>query len=242
MTAHFRNVYLSVDLDYWTACPEEHIGEQARTLRGRDPLDVMMSEFLAAVLEHAPQVILATHHEQITFYVNGVFDLPLHKIINVDFHSDLPDWGPATDLPRLDEGTWGLYVAMPHTKIFEWRSATDTYMPQRRCCSDPSDPASDPFHVPRLTAYHKAVHKLGLRGIPWDRLAGAAIVVSPDWWFTSSNVCGGLDPYGMKRSKKLLGFKRWPEDYQKVRVLKGKPVPDAGFQERLAHAYNAEKW
>jgi hypothetical protein len=60
VTAHFRNVYLSVDLDYWTACPEEHIGEQARTLRGRDPLDVMMSEFLAAVLEHAPQVILAT--------------------------------------------------------------------------------------------------------------------------------------------------------------------------------------
>lgn len=46
----------------------------------------------------------------------------------------------------------------------------------------------------------------------------------------------------MKRSKKLLGFKRWPEDYQKVRVLKGTPVPDAGFQERLALAYNAEKW
>lgn len=239
----FRDTYLSVDLDYWMACPEEHVGEGARSLRGRDPLDVMMSKFLASVLKHAPQVVLVTHHDQITPYVNGVFNVPLGKIINVDFHSDLPDWGHELPFPALNEGTWGLYVAMPHTKIFEWRSGSDRDMSCRRCCSDPSDPAHDPFHVPVLSAYHKAVHKLGLRGIPWHRLAGAAIVVSPDWWFSSSETCGSLDAKGMKLSRQVLGLKTWPMNtYKKVRVLKGTPVPDAGFQERLALAYNAEQW
>ena len=239
-----RDTYLSVDLDYWTACPEEHIGEGLGRVLGKK-LDKQMCRFLAAVLEHAPQVVLVTDHVQITPYVNGVFDVPLAKIINVDFHSDLPDWGPDQGLPVLNEGTWGLYVALPHTKIFEWRSGSDVYMPSRRCCSSPEAPASDPFNVPTLTAYHKAVHKLGLRGIPWHRLAGAAISVSPDWWGSSSNVYGEtFNPVNLPSSRKLLGLRTWPtSDHPPVnKVLKGRPVPDAGFQERLAAAYNADRW
>ena len=68
-------------------------------------------------------------------------------------------------------------------------------------------------------------------------------MVSPDWWFSNSETCGNLDAKGMKLSRKVLGIKTWPDNaYRKVRVLKGKPVPDALFQERLAKAYGAQQW
>ena len=238
-----RDTYLSVDLDYWTCCPEEHVGEQKSLRVGAAMIDERMSRFIAQVLEHVPQVGVLTHHDQIVPFVNGVFEHPILRVINVDFHSDLPDWGPTTAFPPLNEGTWGLYVSAPHTKVFEWRSHSASDMPSRRCCSDNADTETCPFVTKGLTAFAKATHKLGLGGIQWDRIAGAAIVVSPDWWFANTtHIYGCSGQKGMPDTRELLKLKSWPTAEKLLcKRLKGKPVPDIRFQEYLAKAYRLEK-
>ena len=222
--------YLSVDLDYWTARPED--------FGGVDQADIAASDFLRRVRAWAPSVILCVDHDQIVPHVNGVYPHPIRRVINIDYHSDLPDWGADSRFPELNEGTWSLYVAMPHTKTFEWRSASKDRMPYRRCTSDPLDPDLDPFVAPGLTPYGSAIHLTGTRDIPWGVIAGAGICISPSWWGSDTRLVG--EPIPMTRTRKLLGLRAWPGSSSRMlRVLKGDTVFDRTYQKRLATAFGA---
>lgn len=227
-----RDTYLSVDLDYWTARPED--------FGGIDSADVAASDFLRRVRAWSPSVILCADHDQFVPHVNGVFPTPIRRVINIDYHSDLPDWGAATPFPELNEGTWGLYVSMPHTKAFEWRSATKDRMPERRCCSNPSDPATDPFITEGLTPYHAVEHRTGTQGIPWGQIAAAGVCISPAWWGSATLLEGDIC---MPRTLKVLGLRGVVSTSSRMfKVLKGAPTFDRIYHKRIGQAFGAQPW
>lgn len=226
-----RDTYLSIDLDYWTACPED--------VGGLEQADIAASDFLRRARAWAPSMVLCTDHDQIVPHINGVHASPIRRVINVDYHSDLPDWGVDSSFPELNEGTWGLYVAMPHTKTFEWRSASDRHMPYRRCTSSPDNPAWDPFLVEDLTPYRKAVHTIGLEGIDPRTIAAVGVCVSPSWWGSDTRIDTSWNQ-AMPRTRRLLKLREWPDPSSRMfRVLKGEPVMDPGFQKRIFKAFKA---
>ena len=94
-----EQTYLSIDLDYWRdkVFPNPFIEKAVR-----------LAKWL-------PHVVVADHAEMI----HAINKLRCPQVVNVDYHSDLPEAGAPDEEVPLECGTWGLFVEGPR-RCFAW--------------------------------------------------------------------------------------------------------------------------
>lgn len=235
--------HLTIDLDYWT-CDTSIFGVETfedvefhsadpkviddAFIRAREhmkPVDRMAARVIRKVLQVVPDVIVVPYHHQIVAHLHAH---PHDHIINIDYHSDLPEKDTKFYIARrkgrgseLNEGSWGLFVPDTASKVFEWRRPADVCMKEGyggcHSCSE-----ENPFKVRISNPYRKARSSVGLKGLPWEDITSASICLSMSWWGMEHNDIFTKEM--LPETLKLLGI-----DYFQAKklwhpyILKGKP-------------------
>jgi hypothetical protein len=237
------STHLTVDLDYWTAdtrihgvseyddflCAYTMVADMDQDFTDAEkhhaPLDRKVHAFITKVLKAAPDVFVVPQHHQISAHLHA---LEFDRLINVDYHSDLPERDSESYLLRrrgegleLNEGSWGLFIPNPGEKEFIWRC------PSRRCKQDGvggchSSPEENPFTHPGCHNFAKVRSIVGLKSLPWDDITSASICLSMAWWGVEANCT--FDRQMLPNTLKLLGL-----TYDQAKalrhpyILQGKP-------------------
>jgi hypothetical protein len=94
-----EQTYLSIDLDYWCdkAFPNPFIQKAIH------------------LAKKLPHTIVADHAEMLP----AINKLQCPQVVNVDYHSDLPELADQDEEVPLECGTWGLFVQGPR-RCFTW--------------------------------------------------------------------------------------------------------------------------
>lgn len=158
-----RDIYLSIDLDYWSHWPN----------------DWHSRLFFKRVFALGLKVTVALHHHHLLDSINRVAR-HLRRVVNVDYHSDISDVNEYTT-PELNEGTWANFVQHRERMTFEWR------YPEEDCLDENSGYChfyENPFESP-CTRWQRVVKRMGSARIPWQRIRAVGVCLSPSWIYGS---------------------------------------------------------
>lgn len=155
-----KNVYLSVDLDYWWK-PGMH-----KNLN-----------YIKQLLELDRPVTVFTEHQLVLREINKQYK----KIYNVDYHSDISQREPGW--PSC--GDWVNFVYGRENAEFEWRmpSWKECVTRGHGFCHHPriEDSHNNPFRDDSIHKWKKVSRQQGLRNIPLDDVDKISLVLSPEW-------------------------------------------------------------
>lgn len=158
-----RDVYLSIDLDYWCRWSNDW---HARL-------------FFKRVWALGLKITVALHHHHLLRSINRVAR-DLQRVINVDFHSDISDENEYREL-EFNEGTWANFVKNQERMTFEWRYPGEECLDENRgyChwCENPFEE--------NCTRWRRVVKRQGVARIPWQRIRAVGVCLSPSWIFGS---------------------------------------------------------
>lgn len=170
-----KNVYLSIDLDFW-------------------PDDKKMIRWFMANLQYLKrhEVCVVVDHHKMLPHIN---EQRCKHMINMDYHSDIVNdqYIAGTDesgnfkvhnrrLPGLNCGTWGNYV--------EWRNSKGssfTWLYPVKKCVQREYPGGychwgdNPFAVDYATTWGRVGHTQDLSVVEWPRIKAVGIAYSPDY-------------------------------------------------------------
>jgi hypothetical protein len=164
-----RDVYLSVDLDFWG-----------------DPDGAPLST-LSAFLKRFPAIPtkVVRSHEELLPHANNT---ACSTLVNVDFHSDLGGNDPGRGPPEVGDGTWVDHVRWRDGGQFVWRCPS--YKHCVTLCGGLCGFEGFYYgrrHPPRYyssfrtTSWAGTFVSEGLRGISMARVAAIGVAISPDW-------------------------------------------------------------
>lgn len=198
------NTFLSIDLDYWNSdyFPKNGILSSRLFLRKVAQLDVPMH--------------WCFDHRAMAGLVSAS---PARRLINVDFHSDLDSESRGQRYhSSLDCGNWVNHVTWRHEPqaIYVWKHPNeDPY--DGWCHGYTRDDEFNPFQQWGYRAFGTAKHSHGLRNIPWSKISGVAIAISPDY-LVGDNVywlLKRLFPYRYEMWEREIGHK-YNRYYQRI--------------------------
>lgn len=163
MTA--RNVYLSVDLDYWNL----------------NKSSIRMLGFLQRVTRYCNSKIVEScelkiveSHEELLPHINAS---GCNHLINIDYHADFAGEKDGRPFP-LGDGTWVDRVVWKQQGTYEWRA------PDPQCqafgagyCHSWADP--NPFTCRSATSWRHRHKRCGLKRISWTSVRAVGIALSP---------------------------------------------------------------
>jgi hypothetical protein len=184
-----RQIYLSIDLDYW---------RHAEVFRGeREVL-----RFFRRVFSLDTTIAVAVHHHHLLEHINSCHDLT--EVVNVDFHSDLADMSDTLD---VNEGSWANFVRDRSRMTFTWR------YPGSECITSSYGVApgychlgQNPFEVPEATDWRRVRMRHGLARVPWSRVCAVGVCLSPGWIGDLSTIY-----YPMDKLHLYEWYARWQE-------------------------------
>jgi hypothetical protein len=155
-----RDVYLSVDLDYW------HNKTTGSSL-----------DFVGSLFELERPITVFTEHHLVLKDITKQY----RKVYNVDFHSDLSE--TAWRWPNC--GTWVNFVYGRENAEFEWRYPSRNLCITKGwglCHTDHENGNEfDPFNNKSLWTWKNISRKNGLSGIEMDKVDRVSLVLSPAW-------------------------------------------------------------
>lgn len=160
-----RDIYLSVDLDYWYS--KKETGDGLGFIKKLYALDRPITVF--------------TEHHLILKHITKQY----RKVYNVDFHSDISEM--AWRWPNC--GTWANFVLGRDKAEFEWRYPNKEVCIAKGhglCHTDHEDGNDyDPFAHKELWTWKTIKRKCGLIDIELDRVDKISLVLSPAWSYPS---------------------------------------------------------
>ena len=158
-----RDVYLSVDLDYW-----------AKFLRYANPCSASL--FLRRVARSGRPITVGVSHEELLEDLDG---RSYQWLINVDTHDDIEKSAYIPQGYSPKEGDWATHVPFRESAIYEWRFPSHYWCVRKRngLCSD--DPRF--WEHPRASGWQQVRRRQGVAGIPWRRVDRVFIALSPGY-------------------------------------------------------------
>lgn len=169
-----KNVYLTVDLDYWYK-----------------PGMRKNIDFIKELLALDRPTTVYTEHQLILREIKRQYK----KIINVDYHSDISQREPGW--PNC--GDWANFVHGRENAEFEWRMPDwndCVTLGEGLCHSTHSEYSQyNPFLDNNLHTWKDVERKQGLRNLPLDDVDRISLILSPEWspeWSIGDNIADTL--------------------------------------------------
>lgn len=160
MNKRQKNVYLSIDLDYWYT-PEMHNS----------------INYISQLLELNRPVTVFTEHHLVLRDIKRQYK----KVYNVDYHSDVTQLEPGW--PTC--GCWANFVYGRENSEFEWRMPNwkDCVSRGGGLCHRLYMESSryNPFKNDDLHKWKNLIRKEGFNNIPLDDVDRISLVLSPEW-------------------------------------------------------------
>lgn len=170
---------LSIDLDYW------------------EKVDWRMLSFLEKVKSlRVPTKISAQHHSLLKWFNSN----PAHRLVNIDYHSDLSDDGEYDKRPPvLNCGTWANHIKWSSGAKYIWvcPNLKACYRDGHGRCDDPHT-RRDPFRKD-VTKWKSVKLREGLSRLDLSDVKAVGIAVSP--FYLKWNFWRNFD--GNKGTKKM---------------------------------------
>ena len=155
-----EQIYLSIDLDYWTCLKTFSIEE--------------CNEFIKRIKDvESDKFIFVFSHEDLLTDIN---ESDCNSLVNVDFHSDLANYD---DNLLLNEGTWVNFVSWKNEGKFSWRFPSNN-LKSLGCCHDSSVNDFSELNC-KNTGWKKIESIKGTKNISWSKVRRVGISLSPDW-------------------------------------------------------------
>jgi hypothetical protein len=173
-----KDIYLSLDLDFWKNKPFAHF----QTL-------------FEELIDRKLPIKVVPHHQQLLPHINK-YQCPV--LFNVDYHSDIGDNPKPYKAPELNCGTWANHVKIQSMELFVWMFASmkcvQNYDGKKGLCNEDGsqfcneNPDKNPFFAKNpkpLCFWDSAVLRDGQRDFlqprEIDRVRAVGIAISYAW-------------------------------------------------------------